>query len=68
MVPTTMLQHAPLSGAIDANPYPIPIARVADGSITPYLSNAQLYAGLEAHDVAQYQRLAQDQAPKSVSK
>jgi len=64
--PTTMLQHAPLSGANDANPFPIPIARAADGSVTLYLSNAQLYATLEAQDVAQYQRLlTQDQAPKS---
>jgi len=68
MVSTTILQRAPLSSPIDANPYPIPIARVADGSITPYLSNAQLYAVLEAHDVALYQRLAQDQALKSASK
>ena len=37
--------------------YPIPIAREADGSVTPYLSNAQLYAILDEEDLAQYQRV-----------
>ncbi len=46
----------PLPVAIAHTGYPIPIAREADGSVTPYLSNAQLYAILDAEDLAQYQR------------
>ncbi|OIN94017.1 MAG: hypothetical protein AUJ20_02045 [Comamonadaceae bacterium CG1_02_60_18] len=37
--------------------YPIPIAREADGTTTPYLSNAQLYAILDEEDLSQYQRV-----------
>jgi hypothetical protein len=37
--------------------YPIPIARDADGTVTPYLSNAELYAMLDGEDAAQYQRV-----------
>lgn len=37
--------------------FPIPIAREADGTVTPYLSNAQLYAMLDEEDLAQYQRV-----------
>lgn len=37
--------------------YPIPIAREADGTATPYLSNAQLHAILDDEDLAQYQRV-----------
>ena len=39
--------------------YPIPIAREADGTVTPYLTNAQLYAILDEEDMAQYQRVLQ---------
>lgn len=49
--------RAPTQTAVARNPYPIPIARDADGSVTPYLNNAQLYAILEADDLAQYQRV-----------
>jgi len=35
---------------------PIPIARKADGSVTPALSNAELYAILDQEDLEQYQR------------
>ncbi len=45
--------------------YPIPIAREADGTVTPYLTNAQLYAILDEEDMAQYQRVLQQ---SSVSK
>ncbi len=38
------------------NPYPIPIAREADGTVTPYLGNQQLHAILDDEDLAQYQR------------
>ncbi len=37
--------------------YPIPIAREADGTVTPYLSNAALQALLDDEDLAQYQRV-----------
>jgi hypothetical protein len=37
--------------------YPIPIAREADGTVTPYLTNAQLYEILNEQDLAQYQRV-----------
>jgi len=37
--------------------YPIPIAREADGTVTPYLTNAQLYDILNEQDLAQYQRV-----------
>jgi hypothetical protein len=50
-------QREPPPVAIERNPYPIPIAREADGSVTPYLSNAQLYAILDGEDLAQYQRV-----------
>jgi len=36
---------------------PIPIARKADGSVTPALSNAELYAILDEQDLEQYQRV-----------
>ena len=39
------------------NPYPIPIAREADGTVTPYLGNQQLHAILDDEDLAQYQRV-----------
>jgi hypothetical protein len=37
--------------------YPIPIARDADGTVTPYLTNAQLHAVLEEEDLAHYKRV-----------
>jgi len=37
--------------------YAIPIAREADGTITPHLTNAQLHAILEEEDLAQYQHV-----------
>lgn len=37
--------------------YPIPIAREADGTVTPHLSNAELHAILNDEDLAQYQRV-----------
>jgi hypothetical protein len=52
--------HNPLPVAIVRTNYPIPIAREADGSVTPYLSNAQLYAILDEEDLAQYQRAIGD--------
>jgi hypothetical protein len=43
---------------------PIPIAREADGSVTPALSNAELYAILNEEDLKQYRRiLGQSAAP-----
>ena len=43
--------------AAHAPSYPIPIAREADGTVTPYLTNADLYAILDEEDLAQYQRV-----------
>jgi hypothetical protein len=37
--------------------YAIPIAREADGTVTPALSNAQLHAILDNEDLAQIQRV-----------
>ena len=37
--------------------YPIPFARDADGTATPYLNNAQLHAILDEEDMAQYKRV-----------
>lgn len=37
--------------------YPIPIAREADGTLTPYLTNAQLQAILDEEDLANYNRV-----------
>jgi hypothetical protein len=51
---TDRLQRQP---APAQNPYPIPIAREADGTVTPYLSNQQLHAILDDDDMAQYQRV-----------
>ena len=47
---------APLEERPRSRP-PIPIARKADGSVTPALSNAQLYALLDEEDLAQYERV-----------
>jgi len=44
---------------------PIPIARKADGNVTPALSNAALDAILDEQDVAQYERvMSQSRAAK----
>lgn len=37
--------------------YPIPIAREADGTVNPHLTNAELQAILDDEDLAQYQRV-----------
>lgn len=47
---------APVAAA-QAQSYPIPIAREVDGTVTPYLTNAELYAVLDEEDLAQYQRV-----------
>ena len=47
---------APLAAA-QAQSYPIPIAREADGTVTPFLTNAELYAILDEDDLAQYRRV-----------
>ena len=55
--PAPQRERLPLSVAIKRESYPIPIAREADGTVTPYLSNAQLYAILDEEDLANYQRV-----------
>ena len=66
--PTPAPQRSPLPVAIQrfsatpvsaahAPSYPIPIAREADGTVTPYLTNADLHAILDEEDLAQYQRV-----------
>ena len=51
-------QPNPLRGALARfTAYPIPIAREADGTVTPHLSNAELHAILDDEDLAQYQRV-----------
>lgn len=50
-------QTALAANAVAAERHPIPIAREADGSVTTYSSNAQLYAIMAAEDVKQYQRM-----------
>lgn len=55
--PGSVRSHVPVPVAFERTHYPIPIAREADGSVTPYLSNAQLYAILDEEDIAQYQRV-----------
>ncbi|MBM3341708.1 MAG: hypothetical protein FJY56_06305 [Betaproteobacteria bacterium] len=44
--------------------YAIPIARKADGSITPALSNAELQTILDDEDLGQAQRAAQRNLPR----
>ena len=44
------------ASSASAEHFPIPIAREADGSVTPYLSNAQLYEIMNEQDLAQHQR------------
>ena len=55
--PAPAQQYRPLPVAIERASYPIPIAREADGTVTPYLSNAQLYAMLDEEDLANEQRV-----------
>lgn len=45
--------------------YAIPIAREADGTVTPALSNAQLQAILDDEDLAQTQRATPRSAPEA---
>lgn len=42
------------SDASARNPRPIPIAREADGSVTPYLSNQQLQVILDEDDLRRF--------------
>lgn len=56
-LPAPQRERLPLPVAIKREPYPIPIAREADGTVTPYLSNAQLYAILDEEDLANYHRV-----------
>lgn len=42
----------------------IPIAREADGSVTPALTNAQLYAILDEEDLAEYNRVMRQSQPR----
>ena len=55
--PAPTQPRSPLPVAIRRDTYPIPIAREADGTVTPYLTNAELYALLDDEDLAQYQRV-----------
>ncbi len=55
--PTVRADRPQKQPAPAQNPYPIPIAREADGTVTPYLSNQQLHAILDDDDMAQYQRV-----------
>lgn len=48
----------PLSAQAPRAVYAIPIAREADGTVTPALSNAQLQAILDDEDIEQTQRTA----------
>ena len=45
--PAPAHQSSPLPVAVGRAPYPIPIAREADGTVTPYKTNAELYALLD---------------------
>jgi hypothetical protein len=56
--PIAIQRFAATPSVADPAPaYPIPIAREADGTVTPYLTNAQLYDILNEQDLAQYQRV-----------
>lgn len=55
--PTVRADRPQRQPAPAQNPYPIPIAREADGTVTPYLSNQQLHAIQDDDDMAQYQRV-----------
>jgi hypothetical protein len=55
------LNEGPLPPAAERSrrTYAIPIAREADGSVTPALTNAQLQAILDDEDLAQYRQATQ---------
>lgn len=55
--PTARTGSSKSQPGLAQNPYPIPIAREADGTVTPHLSNQQLHAILDDEDLAQYQRV-----------
>ena len=56
--PVAIKPFAATPAATEPTPtYPIPIARDADGTVTPYLTNAHLHAILEEEDLAQYKRV-----------
>jgi len=59
-------QRHPMPVAAGQALYPIPIAREVDGTVTPFLTNAELYAVLEDEDVRQHQRVL-TQLPGQVS-
>jgi hypothetical protein len=60
---TQLIEHGLAAGmtkptpAQQAGPCPIPIAREADGTVTPFLSNAQLSAILDEEDWVQHQKV-----------
>ncbi len=56
-------RHLPASDRA-RNRSPIPIAREADGSVTPALTNAQLNAILEEEDLAEYHRVLRQSQPR----
>ena len=59
--PVAIKQFAATLSTTEPTPaYPIPIARDADGKVTPYLTNAQLHAILEEEDIAKYKRARND--------
>lgn len=46
------------------NPYPLPIAWEADGTVTTARSNAELYAILEEEDIENFHRVSNQSQPK----
>lgn len=54
----------PLTAQSQRSVYAIPIAREADGTVTPALSNAKLQAILGDEDLAQTQRAAPQDSPR----
>ena len=54
----------PLAARSPRPVYAIPIAREADGTVTPALSNARLQAILDDEDLAQTQRAAPQDLPR----
>ncbi len=55
----------PLSAQSPHAVYAIPIAREADGTVTPALSNAQLQAILDEEDLAQTQHAVPHDSPRT---
>lgn len=43
---------------VPRSPHPLPVAWEADGTATPALSNAELYAILEKEEIASFHRVA----------